>query len=123
MSTQLIPREDWSSFLTAFSGQHEGWLVTLEVLSRQAGAQVKAREMALSSITVEPRHRDTKQISIVLGVPEHIRHPVREPESVELHETTMGAHESLEIKSSDGTATILRFRSAVPAEQVDGIVQ
>lgn len=100
-----------------------GWLVTLEVLSRQAGAQVEAREMALSSITVEPSHRDTKQISIVLGAPEHIRHPVREPESVELHETTMGAHESLEIKSSDGTATILRFRSVVPAEQVDGIVQ
>ncbi len=33
-----------------------------------------------------------------------------------------GAHEASQVEAADGTATLLRFRSAVLPEMVDGVV-
>ncbi|OLE50804.1 MAG: hypothetical protein AUG51_26320 [Acidobacteria bacterium 13_1_20CM_3_53_8] len=48
-----IPREEWAEFLDIFSRQHEGWLVTVEVLSEEIGAQVEAEGKPLEGITAE----------------------------------------------------------------------
>ena len=63
-------------------------------------------------------------ISIELGTrpDEHVNHAVSKPTAVSLEQTEEGANAALEIEVADGTKTLLRFRSPMPAEFVDGIV-
>jgi hypothetical protein len=50
-----------------------------------------------------------------------VGHVIAAPKRVLLKETETGATEALEIESSDGETTLLRFRSVIPPELVDGI--
>lgn len=52
----------------------------------------------------------------------HVTHTIVSPKKIMLEETEEGAREALQVEASDGTATLLRFRSAVLPEMVDGVV-
>ncbi len=124
MATQEIPRDDWTAFFDRFNRQHEGWLVTVEVLAADIGAQVEARELALEGITYDAKgsNKDTILIDVAENELTHVAHTVMAPTHLRLKETDEGAHEALEIEAADGTITLVRFRSAVLPETVDGIV-
>src|SRR5205814_26860 len=121
MPTKEIPRDEWASFLDSFSQQHQGWLVTLEVIAPEIGAQEEASNLPLEGITSSGSN-EHKTISISVGnVPSnHLTHTVNDPTWLWLKQTPQGADEALEIESTDGVKTLLRFRSAMPAEMVDG---
>jgi hypothetical protein len=53
---------------------------------------------------------------------DHLTHTVVAPLRVWIEKTLQGADEALEIESGDDTKTLLRFRSAVPPEMLDGVV-
>jgi uncharacterized protein DUF5335 len=122
--TREIGREEWVAFFDSFSRQHDRWLITLEVLGPEIGAQVESREQALNGITAELSDTGEDVISILVGSRsnDHVAHMVRAPSHVRLKETAEGAHEALQIESMSGVTTLLRFRSAVLPEAVDGIV-
>src|ERR1041384_4763530 len=124
MRTQEIPRREWRGFLDSFSRQHEGWLATLEVLGVDVGAQEEARELPLAGVSLSSGGDETEAISIDLGTKpdERISHAISEPTAVWLEQTEEGANAALEIEVADGTKTLLRFRSPMPAELVDGVV-
>jgi len=119
--TRRIPSDQWISFLNSFSKQHEGWLVTLEVLDPELGAQTEASELPLEGISGSTA---PKTISISLGdaPSNHLTHTVNSPTQLWLSRTSQGADEALEIESIDGAKTLLRFRSAMPTELVDGLI-
>jgi uncharacterized protein DUF5335 len=124
MPTQEIPRAEWNNFFDSFSRQHEGWLATLEVFAPDIGAQEEARELPLEGISIASEGGSAETIAINLGKsPEdHITHVISAPEHVWLEQTSGGANAALEIESENQTKTLLRFRSALPAEMVDGVV-
>jgi hypothetical protein len=124
MPTKEIPREEWNNFFDTFSRQHEGWLATLEVFSPDVGAQEEVHELALEGISIASGDDGAETIAISLGkTPEdHITHTIAKPEHVWLEQTSGGANAALEIESENQTKTLLRFRSALPAEMVDGVV-
>ena len=124
MPTQEIPRGEWPTFLDRFSRQHEGWLATLEVLAIDIGAQQQARDLPFEGITTTSRDSTPETIAISLGkTPEdHVTHTISEPTRVWLDQTPAGANAALEIESADKVKTLLRFRSALPADMVDGVV-
>jgi hypothetical protein len=124
MSTQEIPRDKWAPFLNGFSQQHEGWLVTLEVFSPDIGAQQQAKELPLEGITIASGEDEPETIAISVGrnPADHITHTVDSPAHIWLQRTSAGANAALEIESEDATRTLLRFRSAWPAEMVDGVI-
>ena len=124
MPTQEIPREDWNKFFGAFSRQHEGWLATLEIFAAEVGAQEEAHELPLEGISIFSEGSGGTSIAINLGkTPEdHITHTVTKPEHVWLEQTSGGAHAALEIESEDQNKALLRFRSTLPPEMVDGVV-
>ncbi|HEV8369518.1 MAG TPA: DUF5335 family protein [Pyrinomonadaceae bacterium] len=125
MSTQEIPRAEWNNFFAGFSRQHEGWLATLEVFAPDIGAQEEAHELPLEGISMASNNESPDVISINLGkrIEDHVTHTVTEPEHVWLEQTAAGANAALEIESQNETRTLLRFRSAVPPEFVDDVVQ
>jgi len=124
MQTQKIPQSEWRTFFDTFSRQHEGWLATLEILGLDVGAQEEAHELPLAGVSLSSGGDETEAISIDLGTmpDEHVSHSISEPTAVWLEQTEQGANAALEIEVADGTKTILRFRSPMPAEFVDGVV-
>jgi hypothetical protein len=124
MPTLEIPSDEWKGFLDRFSRQHEGWLATLEVFAPEIGAQQEALELPLEGISAAMKDSEPRTIAISLGkTPEdHVTHTIVEPTRVWLEQTPEGANAALEIESADGTKTLLRFRSALPSEMVDGVV-
>jgi uncharacterized protein DUF5335 len=124
MTTKEIPHEEWNNFFDAFSRKHEGWLATLEVFGPDVGAQQEARDLPLEGVSIASAVNGSDSIAISLGkTPEdHITHTITEPEHVWLEQTTEGANAALEIESANQIKTLLRFRSALPPEMVDGVV-
>jgi hypothetical protein len=125
MPTQEIPREDWATFFDGFSRQHEGWLATLEVFDPEMGAQEEAHELPLKGVTIAAENgAPRKGVAITLGktAGHQVTHTIAEPTRVWLNQTSAGANAALEIESADGAKTLLRFRSALPPEMVDGVV-
>jgi hypothetical protein len=123
MGTQEIPRDEWKTFFDSFSRQHEGWLATLEVLGSEIGAQREARDLPLEGISaISKDAAETIAISLGRTPEDHITHTITEATRVWLEQTPQGANAVLEIESADDGKTLLRFRSALPAEMVDGVV-
>lgn len=123
MPTQDIPIEDWNSFFAMFSRQHEGWRVTVEILGGYVGACLEAREMPLVGVTAEVKGRNRIVAIILEGKDsEHLTHIVSDPKYVRLQQTEEGAHEALAIESADGATTLLRFRSVMRPEMLDGVL-
>jgi uncharacterized protein DUF5335 len=119
-----IPREEWAEFLDSFSRQHEGWLVTVEVLGEEIGAQVEAQGVPLEGITAELKGSRKDSISITVGLnpSEHATHNIQAPTHVRIEQAENGADIALQIESSDAATTLLRLRSAMLPEMVDGVV-
>ena len=124
MATREIPRDEWVAFFDSFSRQHDGWLITVELLGADAGAQVESREQPLAGITADLRDGGEDVISILVGrrSEDHVAHIIRAASHVSLKETDEGAHEALHIESKNGATTLLRFRSTVLPETLDGII-
>lgn len=123
MKTREIPREEWNEFFDSFSRQHEGWLVTLEVLGQEIGAQVEEHDLSFGGIVNEWDEIHGNQIVIMLGTKpqDHISHSIDRPAQVFLEQTDEGADVALSVRSADGITALLRFRSAMLPEMVDAI--
>ena len=119
-----IPRGEWVKFLDSFSRRHEGWLVTAEVGGCEIGAQVGARELPLEGIAAELKAGGEDVITIILGGGSraHVTHNISQPTHVRIEQTESGADMTLQIESGSGVTTLVRFRSAMLPEMVDGIV-
>jgi hypothetical protein len=124
MITREIPKNEWPTFFDNFSRKHEGWLVDLEILGPHIGAQVEGRDLTLEGITDECDDAVGNTIIIMTGLKreEHITHSVTRPTEVNVEQTDDGADATLAIKSEDGTIALLRFRSPMLPEWVDGVV-
>ena len=123
MKTQEIPKQEWTGFFDSFSRKHEGWIVNMEILSSEIGAQIEEREMSFEGITDEWDETEGNAIMIMTGArpDDHITHSISHPTQVSLEQTDEGADAALAIKSADGVTTLLRFRSGMLPELVDGI--
>ena len=124
MKTKEIPKNEWPKFLDNFSRQHKGWLVTLEIFGTDFGAQVQEHELAFEGIVDEVDETHGNQIVIMVGETpdDHITHSIARPIQVSLEQTDEGAHAVLAIKSADGVMALMRFRSQMLPEIVDGLV-
>jgi uncharacterized protein DUF5335 len=123
MPTREIPERQWRAFFDSFSLQHKGWLVSIEVLSPDIGAQVEARDIPLAGITASEDSQSGETIEIIVGqtADKHLSHTITRPDYVAIKQTDEGADEALEVRSEDGTITLVRFRSAMPVVMVDGL--
>jgi len=125
MKTKQIARNEWPKFFDSFSRQHQGWLVTLEILATDIGAQVEERELAFEGIVDEWDEALGNQIIIMTGAKpdDHITHTISRPTNVSLEQTDEGADVALAITSEAGAMALLRFRAPTLPEMVDGVVR
>jgi hypothetical protein len=116
-----IPHDQWLSFLDSFSRQHLNWLATIELVSA-AGRQAIVEERRLQGISID-RGEGPERAYIQMGETpkERVTHTVNTPANIRFKQSSSGEHQGLEIASADGTTTIVRFRSMMRPEMLDGI--
>ena len=124
MQTAEIPRDAWSAVLEEFTRAHEGWLVAIDVLGADLGAQREIENLPLVGISADRSMRDYSiTISVEREADAHLTHIIHAVDRLFLERTDEGADLALLIQGADGVQTILRFRSAVPPERVDGTLR
>ena len=126
MITVEVPRSDWARTLAAFTDIHDGWLVSVEALDSAIGAQPLISNLPLLEVSLES---DGDDATIVMSAgssranADHVTHLVRRVQRVYIERTEDGADVALGVESSDKAKTILRFRTVMRPEAVDGIVR
>lgn len=121
--TVEIPRADWSRALKEFSVIHEGWLVSLDILSPSIGAQPAITDLPLVGVTFEANIGGTMTVAAARSVVDQITHTIQAPRHVWIERTDAGADVAIEVESADGTQTIVRLKTAALPETVDGIAR
>jgi len=114
MRTRQIPREEWTTFFNNLSRKQEGWEVSLEVFGAEIGDQIEERHMFLAGLTAEVSNEPNQpdKIEIMLGGKpgRHLTHTVTAPTEVDLQQTDLGIDAALQIKSGDGTTSLLYLK-------------
>ena len=124
MQTFEIPHEAWVQRLNEFTIIHEGWLVSLDVLSPEIGAQPEIDNLPLLGVSADRvDHDGTIAVSVARSATEHFTHIIHAVARIYVERTDDGADAALQIESVDGTRTIVRFRVAALPQTVDGIVR
>ena len=117
MQTRDIPREQWVRFFDDFSKNHEGWIVTLEVLGADIGDQEEANNLPLVGISADLKARENRVEIIVGGRPDvDLTRSIERPKHVWVKEPRLPGDEAMEIESEDGIKTILNFHRIRPEE-------
>ena len=117
MQTRDIPREQWIRFFDDFSKNHEGWIVTMEVLGADIGDQEEANNLPLVGISADVKARENRVEIIVGGRPDvDLTRFIERPKHVWVKEPRAPGDEAMEIESEDGIKTILNFHRIRPEE-------
>ena len=121
MRTREIKRNEWKKFFNCFNRKHEGWLVTLEILGNEIGAQVAGHELPFEGVVIKCDVPRKEEISLLLGaqLDQHITHSLEHPVAVALEQTDDGEDVCLAIKTVDDVITVLRFQAAVLSDLID----
>jgi hypothetical protein len=123
MISKEVRRSDWREFFDRFSKQHEGWLATLEILVDGDDAQAEAVALPFEGISLNAKDKpESLVINFGRSAVDHVSHTIERPDHIWLTQTAEGADDSLEIEHQDEQKTLLRFRSPMLPEFVDGIV-
>jgi hypothetical protein len=117
MQTRDIPREQWIRFFDDFSKNHDGWIVTMEVLGADIGAQEEANNLPLVGISADVKARENRVEIIVGGRPDvGLTRFIERPKHIWVKEPRLPGDETMEIESEDGIKTILNFHRIRPEE-------
>ena len=115
MQTREIPREQWIRFFDDFSKNHEGWVVTLEVVSSDLGDQEEANGLPLVGISADVKARENRVEIILGGRPDaDVTRLINTPKRVWVKEPNIPGDEAIEVESEDGIKTILNFHHIQP---------
>ena len=122
MQTREITSQARADFLEAFSRRHENWLVELKTFDRESSKEISSRDMRLKSISAEPKGENQGEMIVIVCDDEitELSQLIRNPSGVIVTITEAGAEESLEIYSEQ-LLVVVKFRSAVLPELVDGV--
>jgi hypothetical protein len=122
MLTREIPRNEWIKFFDDFSQQHQGWVVSVEVISPEIGDQEEAEGLPLVGISADVKDGENRIEIMVGGKPgAHVTRILESPKRVWVKQAEEEAHEAVDIESEDGTKTILRFRH-IPPDEVERLL-
>ncbi len=124
MQTVEIRRADWAGRLDEFTAVHDGWLVSVDVLTPEIGAQRQIDNLPLLGVSADRiNHDGSVAVSVARPGGAHFTHVIREVKRITIEQTNDGADAGLQIESGDGTKTIVRFRVVALPETVDGFVR
>lgn len=117
MATQEVPRDRWIKELDTFSKEHQGWVVTLEVLGSDLGDQEEATRLPLVGIAADVKDGENRISVMVGGRPEtHLTHFIESPRRVWVARADFHGHDSVSVEDAEGKTTVVHFLHVDPDE-------
>src|SRR5215475_3055557 len=100
MLTRDIPREQWVRFFDDFSKEHEGWIVTLEVVGSDIGDQYEVNRLPLVGISADLKASENR-IEIIAGgrVDADVTRFINAPKRVWVKEPRLPGDEAIDVES------------------------
>jgi len=109
MQTYEIPPDRWPAEVTRFGEDHYRWLVSVEVLGQEIGAQPEVLNLPLEGLTAEPAAKGgTVSVFVERTIDDHLTRLIHQPASIRIDEGDDG-RAAMEIVSADGISTIVNF--------------
>ena len=121
MLAKEIARNEWPRFFDRLTRLHNGAIVNVNVTGVQFGCQNAIIEQPLRGIST-----DRRDVLIHIGARrrlDHVGHRVPDVRAVRVQQTDEGAVAALDLDGSDGTRTVVRFRSPMLDELLDPAVE
>jgi hypothetical protein len=117
-----LAESEWEPFLSAFTLQHDRWLVTVESL-RGRQRDMETREEPLEGLVVRAGAENAREIIITVGggAGPHQRFVIDDPKRLVV-ESENGIDQALEIERTSGNVVRVVFRSPIAPELVDGVL-
>jgi hypothetical protein len=117
--SEAIPQSSWFESLESLTKQHEGDLVTIEVLAIDLGDEYEAERVPFAYIEYD-KHDDA--VNVAVGgrdgrYPVVLRHTIEHPQRVETSTLAPGEEPTVSVTAADGVQTLVTFhiRPALPA--------
>ena len=112
-----IHANEWKEFFDAFSREHQGWIVSAEVLSQELGAQPETKNLPFEGAFAELKSNGNQIVVLMYGdtPASHITHTITSPTHIRVDGSDN--HKLLQIESAENTTLILTFQPAKTAEQ------
>jgi hypothetical protein len=109
MQSRTIPPEQWSTFIERFNRDHLGWPVTVEVLDKQFGPQLVAKDLNLLGMTIEDAGSRSCVMEIAIGdrPDRHVDHLIDKPLFIRELENNNGI--DLQVEPAEGPVTLMHF--------------
>ena len=115
---QEIPSSSWFQWLESFTKQHEGDVVTIEVIANDLGDQYEAEQVPFAYIEYD-KHDDA--VNVAVGgrdgrYPVVLRHTVEHPSRIVVSTPESGEASTVDVTAADGVQTLITFhrRPALP---------
>src|SRR4051794_28538070 len=108
MSTREIPQMEWQRFFDDFSTRHQGWMVTVEEVGGELGAQEEFNDIPLVGIAADVKDRES-QVTLMLGgvTGSDVNRVIQNPAHIWSRQDEGEEHDAIEIESSDGVKVIV----------------
>ena len=107
--TKQIPAEQWGEFFDTFTNGNKGRLIKLEVIDREMGNETPVENMPLWALIYDPVGKGN-DLTVEIGRDEvAYSHTIEAPNEVWQERDDNGKVVALEIKTEDGTQTILQL--------------
>ena len=121
MNTRSIPKDRWCDELDAFSRQHEGWRVNVEVSTAGGDRRTEARNLPLQGVSCDAPGGD--RIAVIAGdrADDHLTHEIPGAVAIDIDRTDTGAERGVRIRAADGSETRVEFQSPMRIDEVDGL--
>ena len=124
MTRVEVPPERWAAKLDEFTRVHEWALVSIDIWTAGEGKRREVADLPLLGVSADRPGTDrTVLMSVACAGDGHVTHVVHGVTRISVEQTTDGADSALLVDSADGTRTVLRFRTRVLPEIVDGSLQ
>jgi len=107
VTTSILPREEWGSFLETFGRSHRGWLTRLETKDIVTNEWVVTHEMPLQTIELDLEDERNPRINVVVKVDNKtLKHILFLPSRMVLRTSSNSLEESLEIETLNTETTV-----------------
>lgn len=117
MQTIEIPRDQWVRALDQFSREHQGWLITMELVGMDVGDQIPVTNLPLVGVAADVKDGENR-IAIMAGdrPDAHVTHFVESPKRVWIEKSDDPRHDALAVEDREGHKIIVEFNHVDPDE-------
>ena len=111
MRNYEVPEDRWIQYFNDFSREHAGWNATIEVLSKEAGPQRIANNLAFEGISFDSKGSRPCTINVGAGddARANVSHTVDLPLHIRRADDERSGEVTIEIEPARGPATLVHL--------------